>query len=103
MTDPGYLTFPAVGCPDFPSPSHGTAIRTGEHLERLTIYCNTTGEMRHLVCSDTKWIGEIKKTAHNVSIGGWGGEGGRGTEFEIRGSVSVKIVCYTTDIVTKEL
>ena len=50
------LVFVADGCADI-SPSYNTYVhRNGD---KLTIFCNTTGDTRHLVCSGTQWIGEI--------------------------------------------
>ena len=51
------LLFAAVGCADMPTPKGGWIKRRGD---RLTIACNGTGETRHLVCSGTRWIGEVR-------------------------------------------
>ena len=46
----------ADGCADISAPFNTHVHRNGD---KLTIYCNNTGDTRHLVCSGTQWIGEI--------------------------------------------
>ena len=50
------MVISADGCPDIMS-SYNTHV--SRHGDKLTIYCNNTGDKRHLVCSGTQWIGEI--------------------------------------------
>ena len=50
------LLITAIGCPDITPAPDSHIKRSGD---KLTIYCNNTGDTRHLVCSRTQWVGEV--------------------------------------------
>ena len=52
--------FAAVGCADIQPPPNGWVKR---NANKVMISCNGTGEVRHLVCNGTAWVGDVSDCA----------------------------------------
>lgn len=50
------VKYEAIGCPSITAPKNGFVKHDGH---RAMISCNGTGEIRHLVCNGTTWVGDI--------------------------------------------